>query len=167
MFFVATAPLAIDDRINLSPKGYGALRIFGPNEVGYLDLTGSGNETAAHLLENGRITILFCSFEEAPLLVRLYGRGHIVLPDDENWPSCMVHFEHQPGIRQIILVNIDSVAESCGYMTPIIERRRVRTDLTDWARELGPEALEAYREETNIVSIDGLPTGQARPNPDF
>src|SRR5688572_6890522 len=114
VFFVATAPLSGSGHVNISPKGLDTFRILSPKRIAYLDLTGSGNETAAHVTENSRITLMFCSFTEEPKIVRLYGRGRVILPTDELWPELMARFPEQIGIRQIILVDIEFVQTSCG-----------------------------------------------------
>src|SRR5205814_4953448 len=112
LFFVATA--ASGGRINLSPKGMDTFRVFGPNAVGYLDLTGSGNETAAHLQHDGRITVMFCSFDTKPIILRLYGTGRVVRPRDEQWQQAIASFEPMPGQRQIVLIDVQSLQTSCG-----------------------------------------------------
>ena len=115
LFFVATAPLSEHGHVNLSPKGYDTFCILSSNQVAYLDLTGSGNETSAHLAENGRITFMFCAFRGAPQILRLYGKGETVLPGAERWDELLAHFPSYPGIRQIIIASIDLVQTSCGY----------------------------------------------------
>ena len=159
MFFVATAPLDAEGHVNLSPKGYDCFRILSPNKVAYLDLTGSGNETSAHLLENRRITFMFCSFEGPADIIRLYGKGHVVLPDSPEWPGLIAHFEPKLGMRQIIVADIDRVQTSCGYAVPFYDYQGDRDTWEKWADNKGSEeALCAYRAEKNVVSIDGLPT---------
>ncbi|MBN2909635.1 pyridoxamine 5'-phosphate oxidase family protein [Polycladomyces sp. WAk] len=118
LFFVGSAPLSKEGHINLSAKGYDVLRIFSPTEVVYLDLTGSGNETSAHLKENGRITLMFVALEGPPMILRLYGRGRVILPDSSEWNQLIHHFDLLPGARQIIHVNIREVKTSCGYSVP-------------------------------------------------
>ena len=156
MFFTATAPKK--GRINLSPKGMDTFRCFGPNQVAYLDLTGSGNETSAHLQENPRITVMLCSFGQVPMIMRLYGKGRIVLPQDAEWNTLMAQFDDCPGARQIILVDIETVQTSCGYAVPVYDFKEERQALRRWAAHKGPEELKAYRREKNAVSIDGLPS---------
>jgi hypothetical protein len=158
MFFTATAPLARDGRINLSPKGIDTFRVLSDTEVGYLDLTGSGNETAAHVLENGRITIMFCSFEGKPLILRLYGRGEAVQPHEPAWAELIANFDQQPGQRQIIRVRIESLQSSCGFGVPLYEFRGQRDLIIEWAEKKGDDALREYRQKKNHTSIDGLPT---------
>jgi len=161
MFFTATAPLAASLRINLSPKGMDTFRVLSDSEIAYLDLTGSGNETAAHIHENGRLTIMFCSFDDKPLILRLYGRGDVVLPGDEQWPSLIDKFEPIPGQRQIIRLRIESVQTSCGFGVPLYDYRGERDTLRQWGEKKGEEALREYRRTRNHTSIDGLPTGRA------
>ncbi|HEV2147442.1 MAG TPA: pyridoxamine 5'-phosphate oxidase family protein [Longimicrobiaceae bacterium] len=156
LFFVATAPLAEAGHVNLSPKGLDTFRVLGPRSVAYLDLTGSGNETAAHLLENGRITFLFCAFSGAPKILRLYGRGRVVLPDAPGWEALRGHFPDYPGARQVVLAEITRVQTSCGYAVPRMEMVEQRDTLLRWA-EAKEDTLPAYRREKNAASIDGLP----------
>ena len=156
MFFVASAP--ISGRINLSPKGLDALRVVNDTEVAYLDLTGSGNETAAHLKENGRLTLMFCSFEGQPLILRLYGTGRVIGPNDAAWPRYHGLFKPQPGERQIIVLQVDSLQTSCGAGVPLYDYQRERDELLAWARKKGEEGMHAYRHEKNRISIDGLST---------
>lgn len=158
MFFTATAPA--DGRVNLSPKGLDTFRIISPTCVGYLDATGSGNETAAHLLQNGRITFMFCAFDGPPLILRLYARGRSVQPADGEWSALRPHFgPPMLGERQLIIADIDSVQTSCGFGVPLLEFREHRPQLREWAERKGPEGVVAYRAEKNRVSIDGLATG--------
>jgi hypothetical protein len=158
LFFVATAPLSEDGHVNLSPKGYDTFRILSPHQVAYLDLTGSGNETSAHLAENGRITFMFCAFHGAPQILRLYGKGETVLPGGERWEELLAHFPAYPGIRQIILASIHRVQTSCGYAVPLMELQQERETLTRWATSKGEEGLADYRGTHNSKSLDGLPT---------
>lgn len=156
MFFVATAPLSADGHVNMSPKGYDSFRMLGPNEVCYLDLTGSGNETSAHLLENGRITFMFCAFSGAPQILRLYGQGTTVLPGSERWEELAALFSDYAGARQIIVSSIDLVQTSCGFGVPRMEMKEQRDTLVRWAEHKGEDELEAYREAKNSESLDGL-----------
>ena len=158
MFFVATAP-SEGGRISLSPKGLDSFRVLGPKQVAYLDITGSGNETAAHLKDNGRITLMFCSFTRNPLILRIYGKGRSVQPGDREWPNLLSHFPKEPGIRQIMLIDMDNLQTSCGYGVPLYELVETRETLNRWASSKTPEELEAYRRKNNQQSIDGLPTG--------
>jgi hypothetical protein len=158
LFFVATAPLQASGHINLSPKGLDAFRILSPKQVAYMDLTGSGNETSAHLLENGRITFMFCAFEGAPSIVRLYGTGRVVLPEHEEWSALQAHFTLVEGIRQIVLADVEFVQTSCGFGVPMYEFQEHRKALTHWARSKGEAGVRQYQVEKNQASIDGLPT---------
>jgi hypothetical protein len=158
IFFVATAPLDGGGHVNLSPKGQNTFCVFGPHKVGYLDLTGSGNETSAHLLENGRITFMFCAFHGAPRILRLYGRGRVVLPGTEEWDSLRDSFPDLPGVRQIVLAQIDRVQTSCGMAVPLYEYKDERDNLNKWAEAKGEDDLAAYRHDKNRRSIDGLVT---------
>lgn len=162
LFFVATAPLAADGHVNVSPKGLDSFRVLSGHRVGYLDLTGSGNETSAHLAENGRITFLFCSFSGSPKILRLYGTGRTVLPGDAEWDELAAEFPETPGARQIILVDVERIQTSCGFGIPVMEHVEDRETLPRWAESKGAEGLEAYWEEKNLASIDGLPTPLAR-----
>jgi hypothetical protein len=156
MFFTATAP--ISGRINLSPKGIDTFRVFDNKTIGYLDLTGSGNETSAHIQENGRMTIMFCSFTDKPLILRLYGQGEVIGLNNPKWKDYENQFEHYFGERQIILLNIESVQTSCGFGVPIYELVSERDTLIDWAEGKDEEKLKAYWRQKNLTSIDGLPT---------
>jgi hypothetical protein len=158
LFFVATAPLSADGRINLSPKGLDSFRVLSENQVAYLDLIGSGNETSAHTLENGRITFMFCSFEGPPNILRLFGKGFAVLPDTAEWGDYEGHFTILPSTRQIIVADIDLVQTSCGYGVPLYEYTGERDIHFAWAKKKGPQGLEEYKREKNAVSLDGLPT---------
>lgn len=158
LFFVATAPLSTTGHINLSPKGLDAFRILSPNRIAYLDLTGSGNETSAHLAENGRVTFMFCAFSGPPNILRLYGHGRTVLPDTEEWEELVPHFTLLPGARQIIVADIHTIQTSCGFAVPLMDYVGQRDTLLRWAEVKGPEKIEAYKREKNTESIDGLPT---------
>ncbi|MBX7494201.1 pyridoxamine 5'-phosphate oxidase family protein [Qipengyuania sp. 1NDW9] len=155
VFFVATA--AEDARINLSPKGYDAFRVLGPKRVAYLDLGGSGNETHAHLAADGRITLMFCNFDRPALILRIYGRGRAVLPQDPEWAELSSHFEMMPGTRQIFDIEVESVQTSCGWGVPFMEYREERETLKKAHRQTDPEEwVSKYQDRTS--SIDGLPT---------
>ena len=158
LFFVATAPLDADGHVNLSPKGLDAFRVLSPNRVAYLDLTGSGNETSAHLRQNGRITLMFCAFAGPPKILRLYGRGETVLPSDTRWSELLPRFGERPGARQIIVAEIDLVQTSCGFGVPLYDYVGQRDTLSRWAGVKGESGLETYRSEKNAHSIDGLVT---------
>ncbi|HIK18699.1 MAG TPA: pyridoxamine 5'-phosphate oxidase family protein [Leptolyngbyaceae cyanobacterium M33_DOE_097] len=165
MFFVATAPLSADGRVNVSPKGLDSFRVLSPNQVAYLDLTGSGNETSAHLLENGRITIMFCAFAGDACILRLYGHGTTVLPDTPEWEALFPTFNPLPGARQIILMDVEQVQTSCGFGVPLYEPVGYREKLVKWAAQKGQSGVREYQQKKNRVSIDGLPTplGEALP----
>lgn len=156
VFFTATAP--IEGRINLSPKGIDTFCCIDFQTVAYLDLTGSGNETSAHLEENGRMTIMFCSFSEKPLILRLYGMGEAIRPRDPNWENYHVYFQTLPGERQIIVLKIVCVQTSCGFGVPIYEFQQERQTLIDTAKKKGEKGLQDYWQAKNVKSIDGLPT---------
>lgn len=158
MFFVATA--AREGRVNVSPKGLDTLRVLGANRVAWLDLTGSGNETAAHLLRQNRMTIMFCAFEHEPLILRLYGKATAVLPVQPGWNELAALFPPLVGSRQIFDLDIDLVQTSCGFGVPLMEHIEDRALMLDWATKKGPEGLRDYRRKTNMVSIDGFPTGR-------
>lgn len=162
LFFVGTAPLAEGGHVNLSPKGHDTFRILSPNEVAYLDYTGSGNETSAHLAENGRITFLFVSFEGPPEILRLYGKGRVVLPGDPEWEGLMELFEEEPGVRQIIAASVHTVQTSCGYSVPFFSYEGERDTLRKWAGKKGEEGLRDYVREKNSVSLDGMLTPLGR-----
>ena len=156
MFFTATAPA--DGRINLSPKGMDTFRCLDEGRrFAYLDLTGSGNETAAHLAENGRLTVMFCSFTEQPLILRIYGRGRVVRPADAEWSELRPHFPALPGERQIVLLDVESAQTSCGFAVPVYDLKEERQRLVEWTLSKGDDGLLDYRREKNQVSIDGLP----------
>ncbi len=161
LFFVATAPLMADGHVNLSPKGLDAFRVLSPTQVAYLDLTGSGNETSAHVTENGRITVMFCSFDRQPLILRLYGQGTVALPSAEHWADLKTHFPQMVG-RQIIVIDIHRVQTSCGYGVPLYDYQGQRPTLPAWANRKGPDGLTQYQIAKGSVSIDGLitPIGQ-------
>lgn len=158
LFFVATAPLSDDGRINISPKGSDCFKVLSEHQVAYMDLIGSGNETSAHTLENGRITFMFCGFEGAPNILRLYGKGRAILPDSKEWAPFAAHFTILPNTRQIFVADIDLVQTSCGFTVPLYEYVGERTIMQDWVEKKGEDGLHKYIHEKNIVSIDGLPT---------
>ncbi len=157
MFFVASAPLAADGHVNVSPKGLDTFRVLGPERVTYLDLTGSGNETSAHLAENGRITFMFCAFGGPPQILRLFGTGRTVLPGDAEWDGLRGLFPPDlVGVRQAIVADIHRVQTSCGYAVPRMDLVEDRDTLDRWARNRGPARLDDYRRTHNVESIDGL-----------
>lgn len=154
VFFTATA--AADARINLSPKGLDTFRILSPTEVAYLDLGGSGNETHAHLVADGRITVMFCGFEQPANILRIYGRGTPVLPQDNGWNELSAHFELLPGTRQIFRIAVDSVQTSCGWGVPLMHVDRPRDTLTKAHENADGEAW-VEKSQSRTTSIDGLP----------
>lgn len=162
LFFVASAPLS-GGHVNLSPKGMDCLRVLSPLRVAYLDLTGSGNETSAHLLENGRITLMFCAFEGAPRILRLYGQGQTILPGSAEWKTLAPNFQLYMGTRQIIVIDVERVQTSCGFGVPFFDYVGERETLTKWAESKGEEGMDAYHQEKNMVSIDALPTPMSLP----
>jgi|SRR5579875_68571 hypothetical protein len=157
IFFVATAPLDPAGHVNLSPKGLDSFRVIDPNTVAYLDLTGSGIETLSHLRENGRITIMFCALEGAPKILRLYGRGEAIEPGDWRFDHLLRLFPQFPGVRSIVVVSLDRIADSCGYGVPRYRYQGERSQLLDWACRKGPLGLARYRAEHNATSVEGLP----------
>ncbi len=157
VFFVATAPLTADGHVNLSPKGLDTFRVIGPTTVAYLDLTGSGVETIAHLRENGRLTVMFCAFEGRPRILRLYGRGRSVEPGDAEWVTVSAHFTELPGVRSVIVLEVERIADSCGYAVPRYEYIGDRPQLLDWAEKKGDDGLRKYQVQKNRTSLDGLP----------
>ena len=156
IFFVATAPN--EGRINLSPKGMDSFRVMNENRVLWLNVTGSGNETAAHLLENDRITIMFCAFEGAPNILRLYGKGKEIKEGDASWNDLITLFPETPGTRQIFDISIASAQTSCGMSIPFYDYKSERNELNDWASEQGKEGIKKYWADKNQTSIDGLST---------
>lgn len=167
MFFVASAPLAADGRVNLSPKGpIGSLAVLGPRRVAYLDVVGSGAETIAHVRENGRLTLMFCAFEGPPRVVRLHGRGEVHLPGEPGFEALMTRalFSDLGGPearRAIVAVEVERISDACGYGVPLLEhvgeRPHYAAATGKRLRVGGPDALEAYKTERNATSIDGLP----------
>ena len=160
IFFTASA--ATRGRVNPSPKDGAALRVLDANRVVYRDVTGSGNETAAHLLADGRLTIMFCAFEGAARILRLYGRGTVLRRGDAGYRELLASAfgnEERAGARQMIVLDVDLVQTSCGFGVPLFEYVSERDDLDRWAAGKGAEGLEDYRRRKNAVSIDGLPTG--------
>lgn len=157
IFFVGTA--GREGSVNVSPKGLDSLRILGPNRVVWLNLTGSGNETAAHLLDTNRMTIMLCSFDRKPLILRMYGTATEVQPDQPEWAALAAHFPELPGARQIFDVAVQRVQTSCGYAVPKMSLDEERDLLCTWAEKKGDGGIAAYHQEKNLVSIDGLPTG--------
>ncbi len=167
MFFVASAPLAEDGHVNVSPKGPGgSLRVLGPHRIAYLDIVGSGAETIAHLRENGRIVVMFCAVEGPPRIVRLHGRGEVVLPGDGRSEALLAAAGFQEvtvpeARRAIVVVNVTRISSSCGYGVPLMdyagERPHTDASTRKRLRTKGPDAIVAYQQEHNLESIDGLP----------
>jgi predicted pyridoxine 5'-phosphate oxidase superfamily flavin-nucleotide-binding protein len=169
VFFVATAPSVTaggdGGHVNVSPKGYkDTFAVLGPTTVAYVDLTGSGAETVAHLRDNGRITIMFCSFGGQAKILRIYGRGRVVLPCDSGWPGLAHNFPAPAGMgaqrrgrRSIIVVEVDRIADSCGYGVPVMELSHERDLMSEWSERMSDGELDAYRAGHNALSIDGLP----------
>ncbi|MVN87378.1 pyridoxamine 5'-phosphate oxidase family protein [Deinococcus sp. HMF7620] len=160
LFFVGTA--APDGRVNVSPKGLDSLRVLGPTQVVWLNVTGSGNETAAHLLQTPRMTLMFCAFQGPPLILRLYGQAQMLQPGDDGWDTLLALFPALPGTRQLFVLEVDLVQTSCGMAVPLMTIEGQREDLNRWAERQTPEDLTAYRERKNTLSIDGFPTGLPR-----
>lgn len=157
VFFVATAPLADGGHISCSPKGGDTFRVLGPLEVAYLDYTGSGAETAAHVRENGRIVLMFCAFTGSPRVVRLHGRGSLVTAGHARYAALAERFPANAGTRGFIHVAVHRVSSACGMSVPLMDFRAPRPDLDAWAARKGPAGLATYRGEKNARSIDGLP----------
>jgi predicted pyridoxine 5'-phosphate oxidase superfamily flavin-nucleotide-binding protein len=157
VFFVATAPAGDDGHINCSPKGLDTFRVLDPGTVAYLDLTGSGIETVAHLRDNARITLMFCAFTGRPDIIRLYGRGRVVVADAPDAADLLARFPEYPGARAVIVVDVERVSSSCGYAVPRMTLDEPRDELLDWATKKGAPALVEYHAEKNARSIDGLP----------
>jgi hypothetical protein len=157
LFFVATAPL--QGRVNLSPKGMEALRVLSSTRILWLNLTGSGNETAAHVTHDPRITLMWCGFEKRPLILRAYGMARVTHRDDPDWPALAALLPTQPGARQIFDVKIDLVQSSCGFAVPFMDYVADRPVLHDWAADKGEDGLRDYWATRNTETIDGAPTG--------
>jgi hypothetical protein len=156
IFFVGTA--TANSRVNVSPKGMDSLRILGSNRVAWLNVTGSGNETSAHVQQDPRMTVMFCSFEETPLILRLYGTARAIHKIDDEWNTLLPLFSPLPGARQIFDLTIELVQTSCGEAVPHYSYKGGRHALNNWATKKGDEGLRQYREDKNQVSIDGIPT---------
>jgi len=157
MFFVATAPMSQEGHINLSPKGGESFRVLSPTEDAYLDYTGSGAETAAHVRENGRIVVMFCAFEGPPQIARLYGTGRVLTPGTAGFDELAQKFPSNPGTRSIVHISVNRISTSCGYSVPFYDFRGHRDGLDKWARTKGPAGLDEYRAAKNRLSIDELP----------
>jgi hypothetical protein len=158
LFFTATSPLSAEGHVNLSPKGIDSFRVLSDTKVAYMDIIGSGNETSAHILENGRLTIMFCAFEGPPNILRLYGSGYTVLPEDEEWAYLAPRFDLQLATRQIIVSEVHKVQTSCGFSVPYYDYKGERDHAQKWAENKGAGGLQSYKAEKNRISMDGLPT---------
>ena len=156
IFFVGTA--GAEGTVNVSPKGLDTLRVINEREVVWLNLTGSGNETSAHVQENGRMTLMFCSFEKKPLILRLYGKSKVIHPRDNKWKELSSLFDEYVGARQFFKLNIELVQTSCGFGVPFFEYRSERELLIKWAENRRREGVEKYWKEKNQLSLDGNPT---------
>lgn len=157
IYFVGTA--AAEGFVNVSPKGLDSLRVVSPQEVIWLNLTGSGNETAAHLLEQPRMTIMFCSFDTQPLILRLYGQAEAIHPRDAAWESLITQFPEDPGARQIFRLKLQLVQTSCGFAVPQYAYQGDRQTLQKWSQKKGNDGIEDYWREKNALSLDGKETG--------
>ena len=157
MWFIATAPLAADGRVNVSPRGGDSFSVLGPHRVGWVDFTGSGVETIAHLRENGRICVMFASFDQRPRIVRLHGRGQVHLPGTADFAEVTALHPSHPGTRSVITVDVDRVSDSCGWGVPVMDLvSDERGLLRQFAEKKGPEGIDAYRVQKNTSSVDGL-----------
>ena len=157
MFFTGSA--GVEGTVNVSPKGMDTFRIITPLRVMWLNLTGSGNETAAHILENGRITIMFCAFEGKPRILRLYGKAKSIHPHDLEWDELISHFPDFLAARQVIVIDITMIQTSCGFGVPLYEYVGERDQLLKWAEVKGKEGVEIYWRDKNLVSLDRKETG--------
>ena len=156
IFFVGTA--AADGRVNVSPKGMDSLKVLSSRRVIWLNVTGSGNETSAHIQEDPRMTIMFAAFEGNPMILRLYGKAEVIHRGDPEWQALLAHLNPIPGARQIFDLDIDLVQTSCGKAVPIFDYIEDRDTLTNWANQRGEDGLKSYWEKKNRLSIDGKPT---------
>ena len=157
MFFVSTAPLADDGRVNCSPKGLDSLRVLGPHRIAYADIGGSGIETVAHLKENGRIVIMMCAFDGPPKIFRFYGHGRPVELHDPEFDELVAEFAELPAIRNLVVVEIDCIRDSCGYGVPLYEFKAERDSLGNWCQSKTGEEMLEYQLANNARSLDGLP----------
>lgn len=162
LFFVGTA--GSDTTVNISPKGMDSLRVLGPNRVVWLNVTGSGNETAAHVQDMPRMTIMFCAFEGDPLILRLYGKAKVIHKNDQQWNELISLFDELPGSRQIFDLEIDLVQGSCGTAVPFFDYQAPRNGLKDWAEQKGQDGIEEYWQLKNQTSLDGKPTNIVQKN---
>ena len=157
MFFVATAPLDGNGHVNCSPKGLDSLRVLGPRQLAYVDLGGSGIETVAHIRENQRITIMLCAFDGPPKIFRFYGRGRAVEPGNTEFNDLVARFPEQPSVRNIIVIDVERIMDSCGYGVPEFDFRKDRESMANWINSKTDEELAQYRRDNNSESLDGLP----------
>ena len=157
MFFVSTAPLSGEGLVNCSPKGMDTLRVLGERTIAYLDLTGSGVETIAHLRENGRIVVMLCAFEGSPNIYRFHGKGMVYEKGSEGYRARIGAFDECPGVRSIIEIEVERISDSCGYSVPLYGYKEDRDTLLKWAEAKGPDGVADYQEEKNRKSLDGLP----------
>ena len=156
LFFVSTAPLSGDGLINCSPKGMDSFRVLDEHTVAYLDLVGSGVETIAHLKENQRITVMFCAFEGAPKIFRFYGQGEVLEKNSADFDTLKYHFPAYLGARSIIKIKVQRIQDACGYAVPVLEFKKERDVLNEWAENKGKEGIETYIQNNNSESLDGL-----------
>lgn len=157
IYFVGTAPA--DGFVNVSPKGMDSFRILDAHTVAWLNVTGSGNETAAHVLENGRMSVMFCSFDKQPVILRLYGRARVVYPRDAEWPEVSTRFPSYTGARQVFILQLDMVQTSCGYAVPHYTYAEERITLNKWSDKIGRDGIQEYWREKNTRSLNGRDTG--------
>ena len=157
LWFVGTAPLAASGHVNVSPRGHDTFSVLGPCRVAWVDFTGSGVETIAHLRENGRICLMFCSYDHRPRIVRLHGSGSVALPGEPVYDEVVAQHPAHPSTRAVVVVDVERVSDSCGFGVPVMEVVGERDLLRLGAEKRGPEGLAAYRAEKNAISVDGLP----------
>ncbi|WP_371223504.1 pyridoxamine 5'-phosphate oxidase family protein [Roseovarius sp. 2305UL8-3] len=157
LFFSGTA--APSGKVNISPKGMDSLRVLGPNRILWRNFTGSGNETAGHLAQANRMTLMWCSFDKQPMILRAYGTARTIHPDDADWNDLTTHFPDQLGMRQLYDMTIEMVQKSCGYAVPYFEHTKDRDTLKHWAEDKGEDGIRTYWSERNSQTLDGLPTG--------
>lgn len=157
MFFVSTAPLASDGLVNCSPKGLDSLRVLGPRKIAYLDVGGSGIETVAHLKENGRIVIMMCAFSGPPKIFRFYGRGSVTEPQQAGFDELLQEFPGLPAARNIIVIDVERIIDSCGYGVPLYEFKEDRDSMQNYYDSKTATEVLSYRDERNSHSLDGLP----------
>ena len=157
MWFVATAPLGADGHVNMSPRGHDSFSVLGPRRVGWVDYTGSGVETIAHLRENGRVCLMFTSFGSRPRIVRLHGQGSVFLPGEAAFEEVVALHPEHPSTRAVITVDVTRISDSCGWGVPVMEMAGERDLLRLQAEKKGTDGMIAYRAERNALSIDGLP----------